>query len=80
VNKERVRENPVKKVKAPKGAQPGEAINPLNEEQVPNFLEHAKNDRHFQLWLTFLGTGCRSEELLALKRMKLVLILVLQTT
>ncbi len=71
VNKERIRGNPMKKVKSPKGAKPGEAINPLNEEQVPIFLEHAKNDRHYALWLTFLGTGCRPEELLALKRMKL---------
>ena len=39
----------MKKVKSPKGARPGEAINPLNEEQVPIFLEHAKNDRHYTL-------------------------------
>ena len=70
VIKERIRENPVKKVKAPKGAQPGEEINPLNEEQVPVFLEQAKN-RHYALWLTFLGTGCRPEDLLGLKRSKL---------
>jgi len=60
----------MKKVKAPKGADPGDKINPLNEEQAYSFLEQAKNDRHYRLWLTFLGTGCRPEELLALNKMR----------
>ena len=37
VTKERIRTNPVKKVRAPRGTKPGEEIHPLNEEQVTFF-------------------------------------------
>jgi len=71
VDKERIGKNPLRKIKSPKGAKPGEVINPLNEEQVPIFLKSAEKDRHYKLWFCFLGTGCRPEELLALNRMRL---------
>jgi len=69
--KERIRRNPMTDIQAPKGAKPGERINPFNQDQAAIFLETAKADRFYELWLTFLGTGCRPEELLALKRTRI---------
>jgi integrase len=68
VTKERIRVNPVKKVKAPRGTRPGEEIRPLNEEQVHVFLEHARGDLYYNYFVSMLGTGCRPEEMLALER------------
>jgi integrase len=71
LDKELILKNPMTKIKAPKGAAAGEIINPLNQDQTSSFLEHAKKDRFFELWLTFLGTGCRPEELFGLKRTRI---------
>jgi integrase len=68
VNKERIRTNPVKKVRAPKGSKPGEEIHPLNEEQAYIFLEHARGDLYCNYFVAMLGSGCRPEEMLALER------------
>ncbi len=68
VTKERIRANPVKKVKPPRGTKPGEEIHPLNEEQTHIFLEQAKGDLYYNYFVSMLGTGCRPEEMLALER------------
>ena len=68
VTKERIRANPVKKVKPPRGTKPGEEIHPLNEEQAHIFLEQAKGDLYYNYFVAMLGTGCRPEEMLALER------------
>ncbi|MGD0856687.1 MAG: site-specific integrase [Dehalococcoidia bacterium] len=68
VTKERIRANPVKKIKPPRGTKPGEEIHPLNEEQAHIFLEKAKGDLYYNYFVSMLGTGCRPEEMLALER------------